>query len=256
MNIAVYSLFRDDEASDKISEYYGRMLQIVKASEHDFRWYLLEGDSEDSTYEKLLELKPDNRFNVYKHDTNRNMLVATDAQYRLETLAKMYNKAIDYIVEDDWADFAWLVESDLIINNHNLPDNLISSMPLDAGVIAPMIWITGNTDVRFYDIWGFRAYPNTFPAIELKETPHKETLQYFPPASPIWYKARFKNELVEVATACACFITKMPYLKAGARCTVEDETAGLQRNIRLMGGKVYLHTKLYVEHPLEPWHRI
>ena len=257
MNIAVYSLFRDNEEGNYIENYYKTHLTIADASEHDFRWYMIEGDSKDDTFGKLQFLRPNNNFIIRKHDTDRGKMEATDAQYRLQTLAEMYNFAIDMIVNDGWADYAWLVESDLIFPDPTILKQMLANMPKDAAVIAPMIWIKGRTGVvRFYDIWGYRAFPNTFPGVETRVTPHGEELQYFPPAMPVWYQSKLPTKaVVEVAAACACFLTRKESLY-GNRCTDEDETAGLQYMIRNMGRKIYIDTSVYVMHPLMPWHNI
>ena len=267
MKVCIYSVFRDNGSEYRVKDYIKKFFDRVENLDYtkdDIRVVVAEGDSVDNTYELLKQYESDT-VTVLKNDTghDHNMYekyrFQSHPEERLAILARMYNACIDEMVEQNWADVCWLIESDIPYNPPTLK-MLLDEPPSDFGVVAPMVWINGkNSGIIAYDLWGYRAFPGTLPLVETKISPDGEEVQHFPPNNVAWYTSNLvmkHGSMIELAAACAGFITKMSYMTAGCRMTSDDESAGMQKQIRDMGGKVYVNMDVHLFHPLEPWHTI
>lgn len=153
MNIAIYSLFRDN-AGPYIDRYFNRLLAQTYPME-ELRVYAVEGDSEDNTYQHLLEdanyaVKRSLRTQVYTVKTGIERYGSVVHERRFQALSQTANVALDAIAEDKWADYILLIESDLLFR-----DDLIERLAAHAdghNVVAPTILAGGV----HYDTWGFR----------------------------------------------------------------------------------------------------
>lgn len=153
MNIAVYSLFRDNYGP--FIDRYFEQLDNQTYPKKNLRLYLVEGDSTDRTYEHLLEdanwaVKRDLRTQVYRIHTGLKRYGSVVHPERFEALSQTANVALDAIAQDKWADYIMLIESDLLFEK-----DMIQRLAKHAdgmNVVAPTI-LAGELH---YDTWGFK----------------------------------------------------------------------------------------------------
>lgn len=164
MNIAVYSLFRDDARNGNILRYFNQIHALEESPLDNYRFYLVQGDSKDDTHKLLYEQIQQSPLDVklLMGNTGRPRHYSVVNDERFITLAQTANFALEAITLDGWASHIMLIESDLII-----PTNLLIRLSYsfsrigiqfetNIGIIAPLI-MAGSA---FYDIWGFRHAPN------------------------------------------------------------------------------------------------
>ena len=219
MNLAIYSLFRDN-TPQYIEAYLNRIL-LNTLPDVNFRLYLVEGDSLMDTFGFLVFMKQ--RFYqldicLIKHDTGNIRQGSVITDIRMDTLSRTANAALDAIANDEWADKILLIESDLLFRSTMIED-LINT---DKDVVAPTVWAGG----AFYDIWGFRYLDGTlttpaFNPTELTELSSVGSVALYP-AKPIYDGLRFDKE-----------------------CMV-----GLCKNLKKRGYSIWTNPNVKVNHPL------
>jgi len=149
MILTVCSLFRD--STRYLDRYFAQVSSIYPLE--STRFVFVEGDSTDSTYQRLLKWR-DGPFKantqVIKHDQHIPYYGSVVHPKRLSCLAELANIALDAIPEE--TDYILWVESDLIFESDLVRHLLLLSGGKHA--VAPYI-ITQKTR-QFYDIWAFR----------------------------------------------------------------------------------------------------
>jgi hypothetical protein len=228
--IAIWSQFRDD-AGPNLSQYRSR-LEALDYPVDRLRFYLGEGDSLDDTWAELNHwADEDGRVIPVKRNTGRARLHHTPRPERMKTLALTGNAVWDRIAGDNWADFALMLESDLIFTG-DLLTRLVQRIPAEAAALAPMIWVTEGGQLRFYDIWAFRL-----------------NRQGFPPYPPAWYASRYDERPFEVDSAGSVVLFRMDYIRRGARLSEHSAVVGMCEQIRAVGGKIYCDPETHIIHP-------
>jgi len=219
--IAIWSIFRDD-AGNNIKLYRER-IEALDYPRHLIRLYLAEGDSVDNTFGELVEWsKQDNRVNITKANSSLPRYGHTTEPLRFHSLAVASNAAIDMIAEDDWANLAVLIESDLLYES-NLLLQLYLSKPPGKSVISPMVWLRTPDSYRFYDIWAFR-------------TPMGE---HFPLATGDWYSQNYPHEIFEIESSGSVVMFEMEVIRAGCRYD-GDVIRGMCLQARERGYRIYV----------------
>lgn len=227
-NVAVWSLFRDN-AGDYITEYRKRV-EALDYPPECLRFYLGEGDSTDGTWEDLGRwYHQDNRLVLIKRDTGLPYLQATPRPERMKCLALTGNAVYRRMVADDWADYALMLESDLLYTD-TLIHSLLDGFPDDAVGVAPMVWIKVGPEFRFYDVWAFRNGKK------------------FPPYTPAWYFNKYGTKPIEVDSAGSCILFKMDALRAGVKLSSETAIVGMCEQMR-EHGKLYALSDVHIIHP-------
>ena len=226
--IAIWSLFRD-AAGPQIDQYI-RQINELDYPKRSLRIYAGESDSRDGTHAELTAwAAKDKRVRVIKHDTGDPYLGHTTDPRRMATLAKTGNVLWDKIAADGWADYALMLESDLVIKP-NLIDELLNC-PL-GDIVAPMIWLPSGGQSRFYDVWAFRTDG-----------------RHFPPNGPAWYAAQYQ-EPFELTSAGSVLLIKAAVLHSGARFGYTDAVVGLCNQAREAGYTIYCDPSIHVVHPI------
>lgn len=237
--LAIWSLFRDD-AGENIARYRQR-IEALDYPPDLLRLYLAEGDSQDATYDELRAWSiEDGRITVTKFDTGLRRHGHTADPERFHILASMANPAIEAIGRDDWADYAVLVESDLIYDPDTfkrLLANKLDETDPQGGlakpcVIAPMVWLIVNDTLRFYDVWAFRSLDG----------------HNFPPANPAWFVANWPGEPFEVESVGSLVFFPMDAVKAGAHYN-KEVIRGMALMAREAGHRVFCDPTTNIFHP-------
>lgn len=236
--VAIWSLFRDDEKGDYLDQYLYR-IRCLSWPRDKLRFYLVEGDSKDNTFEVLKEKTAGNsRIKVLKCDSGMPDHGSKVHPERFAAVSRPGNYAVDEIVHDDWADVAMLIESDLLYAP-DLIERLSSHLPDEDAVIAPMIWISyPDGKLRFYDIWGFRFEENDL----------------FPPETPQWFEERFGGNVTEIWSAGSVVMFPFRALAEGARYSevYPEAIMGFTRQAAALGCRIYCDPATHVTHPPRP----
>lgn len=227
--ISVWSQFRN-AAGDQIARYR-RQIARLNYPPDLMRLYLCEGDSTDNTLAELQAwARVDDRLTIVKHDTNIPHFSHSPRPARMKAVSQNGNKGWDMIAGDDWGDFALMLESDLLYEP-DLVTQLVTRMPDEAAIFAPMIWIQVDGGVRFYDIWAYRVNGEKFQ-----------------PTSPEWYKARFPDTF-EVDSVGSVVLFKMQLITSDLRLNEETCVLGMCNTARQWGHKIFVDPGIDVLHP-------
>lgn len=227
MKVALVSIFRDSLHGLKT------YLAQVKALDNTLRqrgdelfcaW--AEGDSEDSTWEKLQQWSIDLDCSAVKHNTNTPRFGPVINPIRLKAKAETDRAALALIPNDGSVDAVIFVESDLWWE----PTCMLALLDdlKEVEVVAPWCWCNG----RMRDIWGFRRQGTNF----VNDWPFHPSLDWSTP-------------LVEMDSVGSCWVARYPVI-AGLEVPDEDEWVGFCRKIREeRSAKIYLDTRYGVRHP-------
>lgn len=230
-NVGIWSLFRDD-AGENIARYRRRVSNLDYPADK-LRFYLVEGDSKDGTLDELRAWAvEDGRVNITVHNTGLSRMRHTPHQDRLDGLSATGNAALDLLTVDNWAEYALLIESDLIYEPDVLK-RLLAHLPDNAGGISPFIWIPGDEDhLQFYDVWAFRTLDGAM----------------FPPYMPAWYMARFPDAPFEVESAGSMVLFKAQPFYSGVRYD-SKAIRGICLQLRDKGLPVHADPTTHIFHP-------
>lgn len=231
--IGIWSIFRDDGLGG-VARYRQRIEQF-DYPRNLLRLYLCEGDSVDDTFRQLVEwVKEDRRVNVVKSNSGLPRHGHTDDPERLRILAQASNAAIDMLAADNWADYGCLVESDILLETDTI-SRLVSHIPDQQSVIAPMIWLdTPPKSYRFYDGWAFRFLDGErFPLVDVS-----------------WYLETTPPRLFEVQSAGSVVLFPIKAIKSGCRYN-EQAIRGMCLQARDNGYRIYADPTINVFHPPE-----
>lgn len=229
INVAIFSIFRD--AAGAQIERYRRQMDKLDITGFDVQWYLGEGDSKDLTLNQLCDYAAyDCRVNVNTITTGIEHHGSDLHPDRVRCLAMSVNPLLDAIARDCWADYALLVESDLIIKP-DLLQRLHENLPDTTSLIAPMIWT--DNDTRFYDIWAYR----------------KLTGHYFLPFGKAWYADKMPVKPFEVSSVGSVVLMPADVIYSGMRYTDEEVVVGLVRQAREAGYQIFVDGSTHVRHP-------
>lgn len=177
-NIAVASLFRDSmvwcgHQTNQVIRYFNQLnSQTLDASDR-LRFYCLEGNSKDNTYDVLQDYSnKDERIILLKDEVPNAFPMKSSAETaRFSHLGLLYRQLFDKILSDNWSDWILLIESDLIVGNNLIEVLLDDHIYLGdyCAAISPIIMLEKHT--LFYDTWGFidtngKGWSNYFPYSE------------------------------------------------------------------------------------------
>jgi hypothetical protein len=229
INLAIFSIFRDSAGAQ--IERYRRQMDALDITGFNVRWYLGEGDSVDATYNQLSEYAQyDDRVQVHSVTTGIRRYGSVVDPERFRCLALSTNPLLNAIAAEGWADYAMLVESDLLFEP-DLLQRLYANLPDKKSVIAPMIWIDRFT--RFYDVWGFR----------------KLNGQPFLPFGKAWYECKFPVSPFQVSTVGSVVLMPAEVIYSGMRYTEDEVIVGLVKQAGEAGYKIYADNSTHVRHP-------
>lgn len=236
--IAVCSMFRDSitwqgKEINQVHRYFEQMLSQTYGFQN-LEFLLLEGDSQDNTYEVLSEYsKKYNNIKLVKYDLNESF----DSTLATDRRIKMLSQAGDYLLSQIKSNISYdavlWIESDLIINKHLIQDlddfRLVFKKKEVPVLVAPYIAL-GNF---FYDTWAFRDlngnhWSNT-------ERPHNPVM-----SNPYWQ---------EMSSVGSCVLIDGDlfhehHLNFNGGALVE-----LCCQARKSGAKVYADKSIVVNHP-------
>jgi hypothetical protein len=150
----------------------------------------------------------------------------------MKAVSENGNKGWDTIAADNWADYALMLESDLLYQS-DLIRRLLKRLPREADIFAPMVWIPVNGDIRFYDIWAFR-----------------KDGEKFPPNGPEWYFVNYEDRPFEVDSVGSVVLFKMALIAEGLRLGETDCVLGMCNEARARGYKVFCDPLTNVLHPV------
>lgn len=229
INLAIFSIFRDSAGAQ--IERYRRQMDALDITGFNVHWYLGEGDSTDATFNQLQEYAQyDDRVQVSSVHTGIRRYGSEVHPERFKCLALSTNPLLNTIAAEGWADYAMLVESDLLFEP-DLLQRLYANLPDKKSVIAPMIWIDGVT--RFYDVWGFR----------------KLNGQPFLPFGKAWYECKFPVSPFQVSTVGSVVLMPAEVIYSGMRYTEDEVIVGLVKQAGEAGYKIYADNSTHVRHP-------
>lgn len=228
--IAVCSMFRNSVEwygvrINHINRYFNQMRdQTIGFENLDF--YLLEGDSTDSTKEELS--KKEKQFSNIKFlATDFNFQLPMNSMKAHETRIKSLSIMGDFILNNirEAYDYVFWIESDLIIQNNTI-ENLvlrIESINYPRLIISPFVKI-GNL---FYDTWAFRSlYTN---------------INWDNNRKPL-------KKLSEMESVGSCALMNYEIIKDGARFQ-DGAFINLCRMALEQKAKIYCDESLIIEHP-------
>jgi hypothetical protein len=222
--IAIWSLFRDSAGA--YLERYQKRFNAIDYPRDLLRLYAVEGDSMDNTWGLLANWSvQDPRIFPERLWVNIPRHAGEPHRDRLRALGRCGNACIERIVKDGWAEYAMLLESDLIYQ----PDLINKLLATGKDIISPMIWIPFDGHIQFYDVWAFRFQAG----------------RKFPPFTPEWYGENYK-ELFQVQATGSVVLFKAGYLYNGARYTEEEAIVGLCKSCN---APVWVDPNTHVIHP-------
>jgi hypothetical protein len=228
--VSMWSQFRDS-AGEQIELYRKQIGQLDYPPEL-LRLYLNEGDSVDETVSELQAWAvEDERITVIKHDTGLARQFHTTRPERMRAVGETGNAAWERIAADAWGDYALMLESDLLYTP-DLLRQLLRRKPPEASIFSPMIWITVNGVLRFYDVWAFRMGGKMFE-----------------PAAPAWYFARFGDQPFELESVGSVVLFDMEVITAGLRLTYDEAIVGLCGQARERGYRIFADPSIHILHP-------
>lgn len=233
MNVTVLSAFRD--ATAYLGRYFDQvtMLNALLADRGDtLTLVLAEGDSSDGT-EWLLDrlvtgFAPSLRIVPVKHEHGGPRYGSIEHPQRFKQLAGLGNALLRHIPRD--ADAVMLVESDLVWAAKTLVALLDRLQSVHA--VAPMVMDRYPAD-RFYDVFAFRRKGERF-ANDVPYHPDLATMQ--------------PGDLLELESA-GSVLAMRGHLARRVYYPTEDVIVGLCRQLRSLGGSIWLDPGLVVRHP-------
>jgi hypothetical protein len=226
--LAIWSLFR--ESAGPYLERYQARIDALDWPHDDLRVYCVEGDSKDNTWGLLCNWSiADPRIVPIRHNVYVPFYGSCLHKDRLRALATVGNMAIKAIVRDHWADYACLIESDLVYGP-DLPRQLIG---LGKDLVSPMIWRPDGKNLVFYDIWAFRNMAG----------------DNFPPNIFEWYQVNYPAEPFRISASGSVVMMTAQVLYDGVRYTDEEAVVGLCRQAAENGYEVWCDPNSGVLHP-------
>jgi len=227
-NIAIVSPFRDSEAY--ITGYIDQIYALDYPPEC-LRVHCIEGDSTDNTKQLLADWTiADDRITLIQYDTGKARFDSVVSQDRFKHLAGIFNTCLDTALADDWADYVFMLPSDVAIQ----PGTINTLVERNKDIIAPMFWKGDHPNgCRFYDIWGFRMLDG----------------QPLPPNAYAYYQANFETEKpVEMDTIGGAMLARRDVLDSGVRYTPEDVDRGLCWTAKANGFSVWCDPQAHAIH--------
>jgi len=213
-----------------IDKYFAQIFSQRHIDMDEVGIFLLEGNSSDNTYDKLVECQDTCHMHLFKQEE----LVKTDIvtisgstedSSRLRMMgqlgAALLNKARTQCESVIW------MESDLIYYNHNLFHKLLKGANELDSIVAPWTWIRPNGQYMFYDIWAYRNLDGS-----------------------CWHFRTVKPEIpyVEMSSIGSCCAIPRCILESSANFG-DNEFLDFCKSVKDNGFKVHVDPNLEVEHP-------
>lgn len=228
MKIAMASMFRNSTGYlTRYAKQVDELRQRLVADGHSFMLIAAEGDSSDSTFDRLRELTSHFDADVFKREHGgKHAWHSVDIPERWKALAWVCNGILDRI--PDTVDKLIYVESDLTW----APDTMLSLLDdLDDThpAVATMCHTSGVRG-EFYDLWG-----------------HIKNGRNFNPFPPYHPELGEGLTVIDSAGSCISMLGKV------ARCprvrfSEHDHVRGLGRTIREAGYSLWVDPRLRVIH--------
>lgn len=167
-NISICSYFKDSvnwqgRNIDQVNKYFTNLLGQTGIHKERFKFFLLEGNSKDNTYENLLQYKENNlkyQFELEKFNIDGEV-ASVVSQNRFSRLSKIGNKLLEKAKEDGRRFIFWM-ESDLIPPKDLMIRLFKWMMALrrkwhNTLAISPIPIFNWQGKKQFYDTWAFEG---------------------------------------------------------------------------------------------------
>ncbi len=155
MKIVISSIFRN--STSYLDRYFGQIATlagVLKAQDHQVELVLAEGDSDDNTYQEILNTASDynlaGQMTLLKVDHGGPAFGSIDHNTRWRNISKVCNAVLNMVPTCDRYIY---VESDLIWDA-DMMLRLLGDIADGADAVAPMCFSSQNGN--FYDTWGYR----------------------------------------------------------------------------------------------------
>ena len=224
--VAICALFRN---SASYVDYFRAIATSQARPNIELTFSLIEGDSTDDTYEKLVAwAREDSRVRLSKVDVEP----VTDFADRVTKWAALGNAAVEQALESDCGRVLWC-ESDLVLPN----DLLEQLLPEPCDIVAPAIFLGS----MFYDTWGFRGLDG----------------ERFTNDAP--YHREFRHHaLVPLSSVGSCVLFRREIFDRGVRFrgTYDDGLlVGVCRDAGALGFRTFMDSRIAILHPTSQWRR-
>ena len=230
--VCIGSLFRDSDSRGELDRY----IQQIEALDYPkdlLRIVCLEGDSIDSTRQKLQDWNPTFPKELLRLDVSSSADYRTITEQRLRNLSNCANEVLDHFGDED---YLFWVTSDLTFP----PDIINILLSVDKQVVSCPVLIAGSN--RFYDVWGFRQGQQQVNRVGGVYGPgcfHWD----FP-----WHPVVDIYRPFRVDTVGSIFLAKAEVVNSGARFTAEEDIVGFCKEAGARGYEVWMTTKTRVYH--------
>lgn len=224
MNVTIITPIRN--AAHKLPDYVVRADAIQWPARDNIRFIFVEGDSEDNTWDLLVDLwmQDKDRIRLIKCDTGARHHGSYVNAERFRTLATVFNAGLN-AVNTVWTDAVLMLPVD-IVYGPNLIGRLAS---WGKPCIAPFSFEEG----LFYDTYCWRYQGSMMPKFPIGEL-----------------RQRYGDKPIEMDTAGGTMLYRIEVVTSGVRYSIEDVDRGFTRQSKEAGYSVWADPTTIVHHPL------